>query len=39
LAYLCYDLDRYSTDIDLDLLNHDAEKEVIDEITSLLANI
>jgi len=39
LAYLCYDLDRYSTDIDLDLLNHDAEKEVIDEITALLANI
>lgn len=39
LAYLCYDLDRYSTDIDLDLLNHDAEKDVMDKITSLLSNI
>jgi predicted nucleotidyltransferase component of viral defense system len=39
LAYLCYDLDRYSTDIDLDLLDHTYEQQVIDEITSLLSRI
>ncbi len=39
LAYFCYDLDRYSTDIDLDLLDHAYEQQVVDEITSLLARI
>lgn len=39
LAYFCYDLDRYSTDIDLDLLDHSYEQLVIDEITALLARI
>lgn len=39
LAYFCYDLDRYSTDIDLDLLDHSYEQAVMDEITSLLSRL
>ena len=39
LAYFCYDLDRYSTDIDLDLLDHAYEQQVINEITALLSRI
>ena len=39
LAYFCYDLDRYSTDIDLDLLDHTYEQAVMDEITSLLSRL
>jgi hypothetical protein len=32
-------LDRYSTDIDLDLLDHAYEQQVIDEITALLSRL
>lgn len=39
LAYFCYELDRYSTDIDLDLLDHQHEQEVMDEMTALLSRI
>lgn len=39
LAYFCYDLERYSTDIDLDLLDHRYEEEVKTEITALLSRI
>ncbi len=39
LAYFCYDLDRYSTDIDLDLLDHDHEQDVIEVVTAILARI
>lgn len=39
LAYFCYDLERYSTDIDLDLLDHHYEEEVKTEITALLSRI
>jgi predicted nucleotidyltransferase component of viral defense system len=33
LAYLCYNLDRYSTDIDIDILDSSKEQEIIDTIT------
>lgn len=39
LAYLCYNLDRYSTDIDLDLLDHKFEEEIKDTITKILWRI
>ncbi|MBP6257170.1 nucleotidyl transferase AbiEii/AbiGii toxin family protein [Patescibacteria group bacterium] len=39
MAYFCYDLDRYSTDIDLDLLDHAYEQEVMNEMTALLSRI
>jgi predicted nucleotidyltransferase component of viral defense system len=39
LAYFCYNLDRYSTDIDIDLLNLQKEQEVIDMITHILSDI
>ncbi|MFC2696336.1 MAG: nucleotidyl transferase AbiEii/AbiGii toxin family protein [Candidatus Absconditicoccaceae bacterium] len=39
LAYFCYDLERYSTDIDLDLLDHSREEEVKSEIIALLSRI
>jgi len=39
LAYFCYDLDRYSTDIDLDLLDHNHEEQVMDSITTLLSRL
>lgn len=39
LAYFCYDLERYSTDIDLDLLDHRYEEAVKSEITALLSRI
>lgn len=39
LAYFCYDLERYSTDIDLDLLDHRYEEEVKSEITTILSRI
>lgn len=39
LAYFAYNLDRYSTDIDLDLLDHTYEQEVMDIITVLLSRI
>lgn len=29
LAYLCYDLDRFSTDIDIDILDLNLEEEII----------
>ena len=39
LAYLCYDLTRYSTDIDLDLLDHTYEPQVIEEMTAILSRL
>ena len=39
LAYFHYNLDRYSTDIDLDLLDHRYEKEVMETIVALLSKV
>lgn len=39
LAYFCYDLDRYSTDIDMDLLDHSYEEQVMTEMTALLSRL
>lgn len=39
LAYFCYDLERYSTDIDLNLLDHRYEEEVKSGITAILSRI
>jgi len=39
LAYFCYDLDRYSTDIDIDMLDLEREQEIITTITALLGDM
>lgn len=39
LAFLCYGLPRFSTDIDLDLLDHTREKEVVGVLQDILEDI
>ena len=39
LAYFCYNLDRYSTDIDIDLLDNEQEEYVLEVISELLDNL
>jgi predicted nucleotidyltransferase component of viral defense system len=39
LAYFCYNLDRYSTDIDIDILDINKEKEIIETITDVLGDV
>ena len=36
LTYFCYGLERFSTDIDLDILNLDKETEIIDTMREIL---
>jgi len=36
LAYLCFGLDRFSTDLDLDLLDHTQEQTVMETIRTVL---
>lgn len=36
LAYLCHHLDRFSTDIDLDILDIDQEQKIIEGIRNIL---
>ncbi len=39
LTYFKYNLDRFSTDVDLDLLNFDKEQEMINSIRTILVKI
>ena len=39
LTYLCYGLDRFSTDIDIDILDTEKEQEIIDTVRKLLYSL
>lgn len=39
LTYLCYWLDRFSTDIDIDILNMEKEQEIIETVRKLLYSL
>ena len=39
LTYLCYGLDRFSTDIDIDILDTGKEQEIIDTVRKLLYSL
>ncbi len=36
LSYFCYNLDRFSTDIDIDIIDLDKEKEVVEIVRGIL---